>query len=71
MRNILAHNGRFDRSAKETEKILDTIHNLLWILDFCCEHDWALQYLDSKCSDDLCEEAGVTKQEFWRRAYGQ
>jgi hypothetical protein len=70
MRNILAHNGRFDRTAKETEEILDNIHDLLWLLDFYCGHDWALQYLDSECSNGLCEEVGVKKREFWRRAYG-
>jgi len=56
--------------SKETEDLLDNIHNLLWLLDFYPRHDWAPGYLGVECGDDPCKEAGVTEKGFWCRAHG-
>ena len=44
-RNNIVHLGCQAPSMESTDNILSAVQDVLWILDYCCGHDWAFNYI--------------------------
>jgi hypothetical protein len=45
IRNNLAHAGGFTPSLDTVDEVLDAVRDVLWLLDYYCGSDWALQFV--------------------------
>ena len=53
IRNQVAHLGSQAPSRESTDKILSAVQDTLWLLDFCSEHDWAIEYISKDTRDHI------------------
>ncbi len=53
IRNKVAHLGRQAPSSESSDKILSAVQDVIWLLDFCSEHDWALEYISKDTRDHI------------------
>ncbi len=53
IRNQVAHLGRQAPSSESTDKILSAVQDVIWLLDYCCGHDWALEYISGNTMDQI------------------
>lgn len=56
IRNQVAHLGRKAPSRESTDEILSAVQDVLWLLDICSEHDWALEYISKDTSNHIKEK---------------
>jgi hypothetical protein len=55
MRNGLAHRGAAAPSLGTTEDVLHAVRDLLWLTDYYCGAEWALEYLRAETMATLLE----------------
>jgi len=53
IRNEIAHKGAPPPCSAELIEILTAVHDLLYILDYYCGHEWALEYLSKQTKQKL------------------
>jgi len=53
IRNQVAHLGRQAPSSESTDKILSAVQDVIWLLDVCSGHDWALEYISENTIDHI------------------
>lgn len=52
-RNKIVHLGQQAPSRESTDKILSAIQDVIWLLDYCCGHDWALEYISKNAIEQI------------------
>ena len=45
IRNKVVHLGRQAPSRETIDEVLSAVQDVIWLLDFCSGHDWALEYV--------------------------
>jgi len=56
IRNQVAHLGRKSPSRESTNEILSTVQDVLWLLDICSGHKWALEHISKDTSNHIKEK---------------
>jgi hypothetical protein len=52
-RNNIVHLGRQAPSMESTDAILSAVQDVIWILDYCCGHDWAFNYISGNAMKQI------------------
>jgi hypothetical protein len=53
IRNQVVHGRSTTLTYEKLEEILLAVHDVLWILDYCCGYGWALNYVSMDIRSDL------------------
>lgn len=52
-RNNIVHLGRQAPSMESTDAILSAVQDVIWILDYCCGHSWAFNYISGNAMKQI------------------
>ena len=57
IRNSIVHAGKNAPKFESTENILLAVRDILWLIDYYCGYEWALNYLSEKTLEQLKESS--------------
>ena len=52
-RNKIVHLGHQAPSRESTDKMLSAVQDVIWLLDYCCGHDWAFEYMSRNTVEQI------------------
>ncbi len=53
IRNQVVHLGRQAPSRETIDKVLSAVQDVIWLLDFCSGHDWAIGYVSENTKNNI------------------